>query len=198
MRLAKPAALAVLAAVLLAGCGNEPGTPTPEPPTGTTGTTTTKSSAPREARPKELKLSGVDPCALLPEAKRKEWGTSRTDNRPTEVVKGKPAPSCSFRTGPGVLPSFEYNVSLVPEGYGYWDESGNLDVNPAKVSGFPAVQVNFAGTTRTDCFYAVDVADGEQLYVQFLPNNRDFDQAQMCQKAEQATEVALATLQTLK
>ncbi|MEU4806759.1 DUF3558 domain-containing protein [Actinosynnema sp. NPDC023587] len=203
MRLVKFAVVAGAATALVVGCttAGEKGNPTTAAPTTPTagsssaGTTTT----PASDRPEALTLDGVDPCALIPADKQKQLGTEKTDNRPSEVIKGTKSPACSQRTGPGVLPAFSYNIALVTnEGVGYWTDSGNLDTSPKKVGDYPAVQVTFSGTSSVECTVAVDVADGQQLVAQFLPTSRDFTQDQMCQNAAKGAEVALTTLQTLK
>ncbi|GAA1349800.1 DUF3558 domain-containing protein [Saccharothrix algeriensis] len=202
MRPVKSAAVACAAFAVLVGCSSgEKGNPTPDPSAvGASESGATETAAPSPQRPKEIKLEGVDPCSLVSKEQREQWGAPRVENRPTEVVKGAGAsPSCSFVTGAGVQPSFSYNLSLITgKGVEYWTSTGNLDVAEKEVGGYPAKQVNFKGTSKTDCFVAVDVADGQQLYVQFLPISRIFSQDQMCQNAAKGAETALATLQTLK
>jgi hypothetical protein len=45
---------------------------------------------------------------------------------------------------------------------------------------------------------AIDVAQGQQLYMQFLPISRVYSQEQMCENAKTGAELALATVQTLR
>jgi len=196
--------LAVGAAVLaLAGCSaDEIGQPKPESSstaeTTAPTTTTTKFDAPPPVRPQVIKLDGVDPCATLTAAQLKQLKVTNPVSKPLDVGKtGKPAPTCtSSSTGSQI---FSYSVSLVMDrGVEYWQGGGNLDVTQAQVSGFSAYQIKLKGTSKGDCVVTVDVADGQQLFVQFLPIGDGFTQDQMCQNAKQGAEMALATLQTLK
>jgi len=189
-------------AIGLTGCSDEKiGQPTPESsPTqsAATTTTTTKFNAPPPVRPAVLKLDGIDPCATLTADQRKQLKIARSENDPLDVGKtGKPAPTCRNRaTGEKI---FSYNVSLVTDrGVDYWQGGGNLDVDQKEVAGFAAYQIKLTGTSTGDCVITVDVADGQQLFVQFLPISEGFTQDQMCQNAKQGAEMALATLQTLK
>jgi hypothetical protein len=71
-------------------------------------------------------------------------------------------------------------------------------VNTLKVGEFPAVQLKLKGTSQGDCVVAIDVAQGQQLYMQFLPISRVYSQEQMCENAKAGAELALATVQTLR
>lgn len=193
-----------LLAVGLTGCsGDENGQPKPEPATSASSgtqapsTTSSKFNAPPPVRPAVIKLDGVDPCATFTAEQRKQLKVARSESSPLDVGKtGNPAPTCRNRaTGESI---FSYNVSLVADrGVDYWQGGGNLDVDQTEVSGFAAYQLKLSGTSKGDCVVTVDVADGQQLFVQFLPIT-DFTQDQMCQNAKQGAEMALATLQTLK
>jgi hypothetical protein len=187
-----------LSALTLAGCVSpgEGGNPSPESTTSTSKTSTSPTSS---DRPKNIKLDSIDPCKVLSANDQKQLGTAVTEADQSDVVEGAKTPACDYVTGPGVSPIFSYSVSLVTaEGIDYWSASGNLDIAEKKVSGFPAKQVTFKGTSSVDCSVAVDVADGQHLFVQFLPIGRDTTQDKMCQNAAKGAELALATLQTLK
>lgn len=191
---------ACVALIVIGGCSTgEVGQPKPGlPATGTSDSTSmSKSTAPSPARPKEIELQGVDPCATLTADQQKQLKIDEAVSDPSDVVKsGKLAPACSYRTNGS--PSYIYNVSLISDaGIDYWQGPSNLDVDPKDVAGFAALQVKLSGTSDFDCSVAVDVADGQQLFVQFLPID-DFGQDQMCQNARKGAELALATLQTLK
>ncbi len=198
MRLAKGIVAALFVAVAVAGCttGGTTGTPTPATKdVGSVDPTTSKATSPR---PKELKLDGVDPCKLFTTAQRGELKIDESESEQAEVVKGTKSPSCAY-TSNGTK-SYSYSVTLiVHEGIDYWDGPGNLDVVATKVSGFAASQVFLKGTSTFDCSVTVDVADKQQLFVQFLPyTNGSFTKDEMCQNAAKGAESALATLQTLK
>lgn len=199
MRLDKTAAVLAVAAVALVACTSAGETGNPTPATTATGSSQTTSSAPVSARPKELKLDGLDACKALTADNQKQLGTSVVRSRTGELVEGATGVACSYLTGPGIQPAFSYNIELVTnKGIDYWKGQGNLDVAPTKVAGFPAKQVTFKGGTSVECSVAVDVADNQQMFMQFLPIGRDVSGDQMCQNAAKGAELALATLPTLK
>jgi len=195
--------LLFLVALAVAGCTNdEIGQPKTESPSATapatTTTTSSKFNAPPPVRPAVIKLDGIDPCTTFTDAQRKQLKVTTSTNNPLDVAKtGKPAPTC--RNNAMGKQIFSYSVSLVVDrGVDYWQGGGNLDVVQTEVSGFSAYQIKLAGTSKGDCVVTVDVADGQQVFVQFLPVVEGFTQDQMCQNAKQGAEMALATLQTLK
>ncbi|WP_447004792.1 DUF3558 domain-containing protein [Saccharothrix isguenensis] len=184
---------------MLAGCSN--GEPGDARPVASTGSPTSESARPttsKPARPKEIKLDGIDPCATFTAAQRTELKIDETSTKPLDVLRNdKPAPTCRNRANGKTL--FSYNVVLVADGgVEHWEGGSNLDVHPKSVAGFAAYQLTLTGTSEGYCSYSVDVADGQQLYVQFIPVGDGFTQDQMCQNAAKGAELALATLQTLK
>uniref|UniRef100_UPI0031DC7C47 DUF3558 domain-containing protein n=1 Tax=Saccharothrix mutabilis TaxID=33921 RepID=UPI0031DC7C47 len=198
MRLVKWSAVVALSALTLAGCVSTGQVGTPTPATTTAGSKTSATPAPSE-RPKDIKLDGLDPCKALSANDQKQLGTVVTQPDQSDVVEGVKSPACTFLTGPGASKVYSYAVHLVTgKGIDYWNSSGNLDIAEKKVAGFPAKQVTFKGTSSVDCSVAVDVADGQHVFVQFLPIGRDTTQDVMCQNAAKGAELALATLQTLK
>ncbi|MFE2754247.1 DUF3558 domain-containing protein [Actinosynnema sp. NPDC059335] len=199
MRPSKAAVLAGVVLAVVAGCS--PGeTGNPRPATSDT-PATSESAEPttsRSPRPKEIALDGIDPCATLTPAQRTELKIDEAVNDPLDVLNNdRPAPTCAYMSNGRSV--FSYNVSLVSgEGIEYWEGGSNLDVDAKNVGGFAAYQYKLSGTSDAYCSYAVDVADKQQLIVQFLPIGEGFTQDQMCQNAAKGAELALATLQTLK
>lgn len=188
----------VLIAVL-AGCSTgEPGEAQPAPSTGSTTSESVKPTTSKPARPKELKIDGIDPCATFTAAQRSELKINETSTKPLDVLTNdKPVPTCRNRADGDTTSS--YNVSLISGvGIDHWEGGSNLDVVAKTVAGFAAYQFKLAGTTEGYCTYAVDVAEKQQLVVQFFPIGDGFTQDQMCQNAAKGAELALATLQTLK
>nr|WP_231905487.1 DUF3558 domain-containing protein [Saccharothrix espanaensis] len=182
----------------MAACtpGTTGGTPTASPGTGSSDPTTT-SKAP-STRPKELKLDGVDPCKLLTDTQKSDLKIDEFKNETADVVKGTDSPSCAYTINGSK--SAGYNITLVSnEGIDFWDGPSNLDVAPKTVAGYDASQVFLKGTSSFDCSVTLDVADGQQLHVQFLPyTSKAFTQDEMCQNATKGAESALSTLRTLK
>lgn len=198
MRRAKWLAMTGLAAFVLVGCTSVGGgNPTPAPTT--TGSSKTTTSAPASDRPAVIKLDGLDPCKALTTDNQKQLGTSSAEPESSDLIPGAASKACVFASTPGTGRLFSYAVDLVTgKGIEHWKGSGNQDVASSKVSDFPAKRVTFKGTDKFECSVAVDVADGQQLFVQYLPIGRDEPQETLCQKAEKGAELALATLQTLK
>jgi hypothetical protein len=192
-------ALASLPLVVLAGCTNsEAGQAKPGAAVGT-GSDPSSSASPTSMRPKEIKIDGLDPCKALSPAQEEQLGIEATNRSDIDAGKtGKLAPTCRFRHD--TTPNYSYNLSLVSDrGIDYWDpKKSNLDVNTLKVGEFPAVQLKLKGTSQGDCVVAIDVAQGQQLYMQFLPISRVYSQEQMCENAKTGAELALATVQTLR
>lgn len=199
MRLTSAAVLTGVVIAVAVGCSpGETGNPRP---TATTAQETSDSTEPTRSkpeRPKEIKIDGIDPCATLTTAQRSELKIDEATSRELDVLNNdKPAPTCRYRSNGKTL--FNLNVSLVSgEGIEYWEGGSNLDVDAKTVAGFAAYQYKLSGTSEGYCSYAVDVADKEQLIVQFLPIGEGFTQDQMCENAAKGAESALATLQTLK
>lgn len=199
MRPTSAAILVGVVLVVLVGCTpGEAGDPNPVTSDVTTTSESPEPTASRAPRPKELKLDGVDPCATLTTAQRDELKIDEALSRELDVLNNdEPAPTCRYRSNGRSL--FSYNVSLVPgEGIDYWEGGSNLDVDAKTVAGFAAYQYKLSGTSEAYCSYAVDVAEKQQLIVQFLPIGEGFTQDQMCQNAAKGAELALATLQTLE
>ncbi|KOX35056.1 hypothetical protein ADK67_00590 [Saccharothrix sp. NRRL B-16348] len=192
--------LAGVVIAVVAGCS--PGETGGDPrPATSEARATSESAEPTESkpsRPKEIKLDGVQPCSTLTTAQQGELKIDEARDRELDVLNnGEPAPTCRFRANGATL--FSYNVSLVVgEGIEYWEGGSNLDVDAKTVAGFAAYQYKLSGTSEGYCSYAVDVADKEQVIVQFLPIGEGFTQDQMCQNAAKGAESVLATLQTLK
>ncbi|WP_306743940.1 DUF3558 domain-containing protein [Saccharothrix yanglingensis] len=198
-------ALVAIVAVgaLLSGCtAEEPGDPSPQPtPTGGSSGSTSGSSKPTvefPARPVEIKLDDVaDACQSLTAEQQKQLKIDEAISEPQDVIDGKDSPGCSFQGNS--RPLFSYEVTLIAdEGIGYWEGPSNLEIEQKTVAGFGAYEVRLAGTSKFDCALAVDVADGQQLFVSFLPIGEGFTQDQMCENAAKGAEMALTTLQTLK
>ncbi|MGM1058765.1 DUF3558 domain-containing protein [Saccharothrix sp. Mg75] len=192
-----------MAGAVLAGCTTqEPGDPTPRP-TGTSGSAgpTSGSSKPTvefPARPAEVTLDGIaDACRALTPEQQERLGIDEAISEPQDVIEGKNSPGCSFQGNS--RPLFSYEVTLIAdEGVDYWEGPSNLEIEQKTVAGFGAYQVTLIGTTKGDCAVAVDVADGQQLFVSFLPIGDGFTRDQMCENAAKGAEAALTTLRTLK
>ncbi|WP_243726703.1 DUF3558 domain-containing protein [Actinocrispum wychmicini] len=193
----------MLAGLLLAGCTEkDPGqavqaSSSSDAPAASGGGQPPPSIPPR---PKNLPLNSVDPCKLFAKAQLDQIKVNRQRNlvETSEAFKGAPYCAMDGQDGKGF---FSYNVSLITtEGIAPWlSGKRNVDAKLVSVGGFPAADYKLLGTTTFNCNTSVDVADGQQLMVEFQPDTRNaYTQDQMCQRSEQAAGFALQTLQTLK
>ncbi|MGW6443956.1 DUF3558 domain-containing protein [Lentzea sp. NPDC055074] len=188
--------LVCAAAVSACTTSGEKGNPTAAPPTGSTGS---DSAGTLPARPSSLKVDSVDACKLLTADHMKQIGVDAAAPREMDLVEGQKSPGCRY-SGDG---GFGYTVGAVThKGVSYWLEGdGNTNGKITKVADFGAVEITLKGGTGFDCSVAIDVADGQQLMVSYIPTTTSEskkDQSVLCGNAEKAAGFALATLKTLK
>lgn len=196
MRTSKLAAVIFIAATLSACTGvGEKGNPTPAPQTN--GSSGNDSGSKLPQRPGNLTLNAVDPCKLLTSDQMKQIDTLASKPESLDLVDGEKSSSCHY-TNAG---RFTYAVGAVThKGVDYWFQGGgNLTVSVIKVADYGAAKIELSGGSGFDCSVAIDVADGQQLMVSYIPKTTDEkDQAVLCGKAEKAAGFALATLKNLK
>ncbi|MDX8049167.1 DUF3558 domain-containing protein [Lentzea sp. BCCO 10_0798] len=196
MRISK-LAVAVFSVMVASACttGGEKGNPTPAPQSNTSSGSDSGSKIPE--RPQALKLDSIDTCKLLTAEQMKQISAVSADPVQLDLVEGKESPSCDYGSDGG----FGYQVGAVThDGVSYWLKGGgNVDAKVIKVGDFGAVEVKLKGGSGFDCSVAIDVADGQQLMVSYIPTTtKEKDQAVLCGKAEKAAGLALSTLKTLK
>ena len=199
---------ATVTVIALGGCTTSAGTPSAAG-TGSasdgTPTTTGSTSAPTVSlppRPADLPVAERDPCTLLTPAQQRELGV---DVPPTRAELEAPAVGCHFDRLIG-KPGYGYLVSYrTDRDVDYWlsgPERGRAI--PITVAGYPGVQYGLANPYQDPrnqgsqvCFAAVDVAERQQLVVQFGPSDQDelpgLDAK--CVKAKQVAEIVLQNLQ---
>ncbi|WP_232837419.1 DUF3558 domain-containing protein [Lentzea terrae] len=189
-------ASAVLIAVLVSACttSGEKGNPTPASTPGSSSGNSAGSSLP--ARPSSLKLDSVDACKLLNADQMKQLQAVATNPTTLDLVDGAKSPSCHYNGED----SFAYTIGAVTHnGVSYWLQGGNFDTKVIKVADFGAVEVQLKGVSGFDCSVAIDVAEGQQLMVSYVPTSaKKPAQSVLCGNAEKAAGLALATLKTLK
>ena len=184
-----------LVIALLAACAAQQ-TGQPAPAASTAPVTPTRlSTLSLPPRPRNVPLTGIDPCTLLTRVQQTRLGVD-------PGVEGQPDvnwhdPQCGFQlTDPGTLPS--YNVQTVTTaGIQYWLNpllANNL--KPVSIRGIPAVDVTSKATVANSCQTVVSVADGQMLIVQFDFPPTTTTAAQSCVNTEQVAQAAIATLQT--
>jgi hypothetical protein len=146
-------------------------------------------------RPRNLPLTGIDPCSLLTATQQAKLGVD-------PGVEGHPDvnwhnPQCGFQlTDPGTLPS--YNVQTVTSaGIQFWlNPLLANNTTPVDIGGFPAVDVTSKAKVADGCQTVVSVADGQMLIVQFDFPPTGTTATKSCVNTEQVAAAAVATLQT--
>ncbi|MCX2948252.1 DUF3558 domain-containing protein [Lentzea sp. NEAU-D7] len=196
MRISKLAAAMAFVAIL-AACtsgGGEKGTPTPAPQTNTSSGNDSSGKLPE--RPANLKVDSVDACKLLTADQTPQIETSSSRAENLELVDGKESASCHYENAG----RYTYTIGGVTHnGVDYWLKGGNFTTKIIRVADYGAVQIELSGGSGFDCSVAIDVADGQQLMVSYIPlTTGEKDQAVLCSKAAKAAGLALATLKTLK
>jgi hypothetical protein len=160
-----------------------------------TGCTQTSVGEPRPvetssaSRPRDVDLSGKDPCALVSEADLPAFNI----DKPGEPDRNKEfdAPECYYSGN-----HYGYWVTLVTnEGIDAWlDGKYNADVDEYDpVDGFRAITV--AGDYDPNrCDVVVDVADGQNLRTTVLPDQTDVPFSESCELAHELAESAMSGL----
>ncbi|MBW4715698.1 DUF3558 domain-containing protein [Saccharothrix obliqua] len=190
MRRAVPIFAAVL---LLAACSQTTtgsptaGTTTSGKATTTTGTTSTAKSPAK--RPKTINVRDLDPCTMLTEAQRTEFGADQPPQKGTVPIFNWS--TCHYNRGDG-----KYIVGttvIVDKGIEFYTESAKRDeAEKLEVGGFPAVLVK-AKTTGPACTVAVDVSDGQMVNA----NVASFGETPIDQLCALAPQVAGAVMTNL-
>lgn len=196
-------------AVFLAGCTvSEAGSATP----GGDGTSTNgsesetqESSSPSSADipppPQDLSLDGVDPCTLFTDAQRSQLRID--DVRPSDGGDAgtiyKDMKQCTL-DATAEEPFHSYDVVAVTDvDMSYWlNEDTNADAELISIAGYPAAKFHIKGGGTYDCAVALGVAKNQHLHVEMASLSDDATGEQLCQGSEQAAEMALQTLQTLR
>ncbi|MEV5537656.1 DUF3558 domain-containing protein [Saccharopolyspora shandongensis] len=190
--------IGLAAAFTLAGCtvnGPDPeptsSVPTPEAPSS--------SSLDLPQRPKDLAIAGKQDAEIC------TW-LSPEQKAPLEVGGGRPVVKngnnyngCSFAGAAGKA-HFGISLRVVPEGLDAFSQKiAAVQAKTAKtyeVNGFGAVQGQIPGAESLGCAVFVDAAEGQTLYVDLsLTTPGGMDNNQMCERAKQAAEAAVTTLQ---
>lgn len=147
------------------------------------------SSGTSASRPRDIDLTGKDPCALVPEADLPAFDIDKAG-----VVKQNKefdAPMCSYNGN-----HHGYYITLVTkEGIDAWlDGKYNAEVDEVDpVDGFRAITV--AGElTPNRCDVVVDVADGQNLRTTVLPDQTEVTFSESCQLARELAESAMSGL----
>jgi hypothetical protein len=200
-------AAAILIVGLVAGCTtSEAGVPVSGGPT--TGSTSDSESTPDTPGsstteipppPKDLSLEGIDPCTLFTDAQMAQLGVDDSRSGVAGSVVYKDMKNCALDKEKAE-PFYSFDVVAATNvDVDYWiNKPHNTDTELISIGGYPAAEFKTKGTQGADCAVALGVAKNQLLHVEFVPLSEDYKQDQLCQKSEQAAELALQTLQTLR
>ena len=181
-----PTIALALALCAIAGCQtNTQGTPSSE-------STTTGVTGSLPSRPESLPLDGQDPCALLTSDHRESLGVGR--GRPGTAIEG---PGCNWSHFPDE-PRDSYFVQLVTGRGAEYALASTTGARVVDTEGFAAVETQRDRSYPVEhhCVLLVDVADGQNLWVQYdydgstVPMSREL----ACEKARNAAGMAVQTL----
>ncbi|OLF13258.1 DUF3558 domain-containing protein [Actinophytocola xanthii] len=202
----------LLTLVLCAACTNSTGgeaTPTDTtadaPSGGSSSTPAPSSSGPTPTveippRPRDLSLTGVEPCSLLTAPQLEQLASRfKFDEPPESDVRknSKKYPFCSIEQSAEPFSAIDIVVAT-DEGIEPWlSGRRNVDAWLVTIAGYPAANYKLMGTEDEECVTSVGVADGQQLIVDLQPLV-DTDYRQLCQVTEQVATWATQTLQTLR
>jgi Protein of unknown function (DUF3558) len=184
MRRAVPLLAAVL---LLAGCSE---TTTGSPTGAATGTSAGPTSAgpTSEAsakRPRTINVEDVDPCSLVTEAERPQFGLDRPPQKGT--AQGFGWPTCTFSKEDR---KYFLGITLATsEGVDFYDGAGPS----LEIGGFPAVLVDQPGQAAT-CLVAIDVSDGQRVDAALTSLGAETPQETLCRLSQQVAAVVVANL----
>jgi hypothetical protein len=206
-----PALLAAIAAVttgLVASCTTtEAGSATPTSLNQSTGggSQPSESSGPSSVEipppPQDLSLDGLDPCSLFTDAQRAELKITdvRPDNGGSSESIYKDMKQCTLDAD-AEEPFISYDVVAVTDvDVSFWiNEERNADAELISIAGYPAAEFHIKGGGTSDCAIALGVAENQHLHVEMLPISDGITGEQICQGSEQAAQMALQTLQTLR
>jgi hypothetical protein len=184
-----PATIA-LAAVALAGCGAPTTQPAPSP---SVPASPTESTAPLPPRPSELRLDGVDPCALLTRAQRTKIAVRAGVSGGDTDELG--SPGCVWLNA-AEHPDNSWVAKAVTKHGAEYALGSVTEAKVVSVAGFSAVETtsNFADPQH-ECLLYVDVAAGQSLQVEYL-NQRGDHPGIACQLATSAASDMISTLKT--
>lgn len=192
--------LLLVTGLLLAGCtADESGTPVagdePTTATTTTTTTTTTTSEATKDRPKSIDMAGVDVCELVGALPLATFGLDQ--DRPPVGGGSTLFPGSQDCFANGVAANLGLTlVAVADQEAGEFVDGANAEVSEADVRGFTLYVLK--PPAADSCFGALDVADGQLLYVNYGLGAPGADpvtpQATLC---ERVPRIAAAALQHL-
>ncbi len=149
--------------------------------------------------PRDLSLVDLDPCTVLTDPQRAQLQISNVRSRVGDTKIYKDMKECTLDADTAE-PFRTYTVIAVTNvDVSFWlNERRNADAKLISIAGYPAAEFHTKGVENSDCAVAVGVAKNQHLHVEMDPLSGDLKQDQICQASEQAAEMAMQTLQTLR
>lgn len=175
--------LILVALAALAGCGH--GSPS--------------AGEPRlPARPTDMRLDTIDPCALLTSAQIRQLGVGAGKRRENTDELG--SAGCLWDNFPKE-PDTSYVARLITKRGADYALGSTEPTQVVTIDGFSAVQTKSPqGDPKDHCLLFVDVAQGESLFVQWLTLSHNYpgltDQL-ACEQAREAGRLMLENLRGL-
>ena len=187
----RAAAALVVATALLGGCSETTaGTASAGPTSATSATAEPSPSArPSTTRPKKVDLTGIDSCAALSDAQKRQFDLVKTPGTLKSSVYAD-ATLCSINSS-----DFSYGVGLVAaakngvEEYAPGVEKGEL--TPVRVAGFPAL-TGKSTTLLPSCTVYLDVADGQMIDLGV--DSTKVPMEELCVRARKIAEAIIQTV----
>jgi len=185
----------VLVVLALSSCSNDSiaGHPVPSSTASTTGSSPLQPSAKPALppRPKELTIDEINPCALFPNARRAEFGVIRL---PVGPYANGGESRCSFPSSTGSV-----DIATDPKhGAPYFlGDKPALRGDAVTIGDYPAVSEYTKADKDRECFVRIDVADGQNLSIQYNDSSRPGPDV-LCPIAQRVALVALDALKAQK
>jgi hypothetical protein len=185
----------IAALALLGGCSQAtdgsatPGGSTPTTTSaegGTSGRPTSASKTPAK-RPKTINIKDVDPCALLTEAQRAEFGLDQPP-KSNEDAPGKKG--CTMSRA-----DHKHFVGIAADTTAGVDDYAKSDgkVTKLEVGGFPALLIESDTAVGLSCSITVDVSDGQAVDVGTYSLG-DLDLPALCQLVQPVAAAVVTNL----
>ncbi len=185
----------IAALALLGGCSQStdgsanPGGATPTGTSAAGGTSSEPTSASKAPanRPKTVNVEGLDPCTLLTEAQRAEFGLDQPPQSSDDAPGKK---GCTISRG-----DREHFVGIVVDTTAGIDDYAQSQgkVTKLEVGGFPALLVEADTALGLACSVTVDVSDGQVVDVGAFSLG-DVDLTALCRIVQPVAAAVVANL----
>lgn len=154
--------------------------------------------SPFPARPDELRLDQIDPCALLTKTQVQQLGEHAGERRENSDELGSIA--CLWRNFPE-QPDSTYLARLITKRGADYALNSGTGAQVVAIDGFAAVQTTSPyADPKEHCLLLVDVAQGQSLWVQWRTLSTNYPgltHELACQQAQEAGRLMLGNLRGL-